>query len=84
MADPPSVQSDEMDAVSSDWDRAEPGAADANRLVRPLRVKNASGQVTNALALVAGHHDSATLKWNRRRADDRSGLRTRRGRHSRV
>jgi hypothetical protein len=32
MADPPSAQSDEMDAVSIDSDRAEPGAADANRL----------------------------------------------------
>jgi hypothetical protein len=62
-ADPPSAQSDEMDAVGSDSDRAEPGTADANRLVRPLRVKSASGQVTNALALVAGHHDFATLKW---------------------
>jgi hypothetical protein len=29
MADRPSAQSDEMDAVSSDSDRAEPGAADA-------------------------------------------------------
>ena len=63
MADPPSAQSDEMDAVSIDSDRAEPGAADANRLVRPLRVKSASGKVTNALALVAGHHDLATLEW---------------------
>ena len=57
------AQSDEMDIVSIDSDRAEPGAADANRLVRPLRVKSASGQVTNALALVAGHHDFATLEW---------------------
>jgi hypothetical protein len=43
-----------MDAVGSDSDRAEPGAADANRPVRPLHVKSASGQVSNALALVAG------------------------------
>jgi hypothetical protein len=63
MADPRSAQSDEMDAVSIDSDRAEPDDADANRLVRPICVKSASGQVTNALALVAGHHDFATLKW---------------------
>ena len=38
-------------------------SVDANRLVRPLRVESASGQVTNALTLVAGHHDFAALKW---------------------
>src|SRR6266478_3632403 len=35
MADPPRAQSDEMDAVSIDSDRAEPGAADANALAFP-------------------------------------------------
>jgi hypothetical protein len=63
MADPPSAQSDEMDAVSIDSDRAEPGAADSNRLVRPLRVESTSGDVRNAEALVAGHHGFATLTW---------------------
>jgi hypothetical protein len=53
MANPPCAQSEEMDAVSIDSDRAEPGDADANRLVRPLPVKTA----------VAGHQDFATLKW---------------------
>ena len=39
MADPPRAQSDEMDAVSINSDRAELDAADANRVVYPLRVK---------------------------------------------
>jgi hypothetical protein len=41
MADP-EAQSDEMDIVSIDLDRAEPGAADAARVVCPLRVKSVS------------------------------------------
>ena len=63
LADPPSVQSDETDAVSADSDRSGPVPADANALVRPLRVESTSGQVTNAQALVAGHHGFATLTW---------------------
>jgi hypothetical protein len=46
MADPPRAQSDVMDAVSINSDRAELGAADANRVVCPLRVESVSGQVT--------------------------------------
>jgi hypothetical protein len=63
LADPPSVQSNEMAAVSVDSDRAEPGTANSNRLVRPHRVESTSGQVSNAQALVAGHHGFATLTW---------------------
>jgi hypothetical protein len=46
MAGPPRAHSDEMDAVSINSDRAELDAADANRVVCPLRVKSVSGQVT--------------------------------------
>jgi hypothetical protein len=53
-----------MDAVSIDSERAELGAADANDVVCPLRVESESGQVTNVLALVTGHHHFATLKWS--------------------
>jgi hypothetical protein len=63
MADPPIAQSDEMDVVSIDSDRAEPGAADANRAVCPLSVKSVNGQVTNGHAIVTGHYDFATVKW---------------------
>ena len=52
MADPPRAQSDEMDAVSINSDRAELGAADANRVVCPLRGKSVSGQVTQEPAPV--------------------------------
>jgi hypothetical protein len=38
----PEAQSDEMDIVSIDSDRAEPGAADAAGVVCPLRVKSVS------------------------------------------
>ena len=42
MADPLEAQSDEMDIVSIDSDRAQPGAADATGVVCPLRVKSVS------------------------------------------
>jgi len=63
MADPPSTQSDEMDAVSIDSDRAEPGAADANRLVLEVSVPagtSATALTSSSSALqVDGHNGEA-------------------------
>src|ERR1700740_3642708 len=49
-------------AIESDG--AEPTTfADGQKLMRPVRVESTSGQVSNAEALVAGHHGFATLTW---------------------
>jgi alpha-L-rhamnosidase len=59
-----SASSNETVAAAIESDSAEPATfGDSNRLVHPLRVESTSGQVTNAQALVAGHHGFATMTW---------------------
>jgi hypothetical protein len=59
-----SADSNETGAAAIESDSADPATfADSDQLVRPLRVESTSGQVTNAEALIAGHHGFATLAW---------------------